>query len=87
MRKKQYESYLDAELEAAAMYEVLAEIEDNPERATIFRELVTAEMRHAARWAEKLGIDRPPLSHRRWGSRPELCSGPRVGSGLIGSFP
>lgn len=57
VRKKQYESYLDAELEAAAMYEVLAEIEDNPERATIFRELVAAEMRHAARWAEKLGIE------------------------------
>ncbi len=56
-RKKQYKRYLDSELEAAAMYDALAEMENDPERAAIFRELVAAEMRHAARWAEKLGID------------------------------
>ena len=56
-RAKQYREYLNAELEAAAIYGALADTEENDDRAQVFRDLVSAEMRHARRWAEKLGID------------------------------
>lgn len=56
-RKKRYQSYLKAELDAAAMYSVLADMEGDERRAQVFRRLVQAEMRHASRWAEKLGMD------------------------------
>ncbi len=56
-RSKQYREYLDAELEAAALYGALADTEADQTRAQVFRDLVAAEMRHASRWAEKLGID------------------------------
>lgn len=56
-RKAQYESYLKAELGAAAQYQAMSQIEKDPKRAEVFQRLVDAEMRHASRWADKLGID------------------------------
>lgn len=56
-RLKQYRDYLKAELEAAAMYRAMAEIEPDPAKSEVFTKLVEAEMRHASRWAEKLGMD------------------------------
>ncbi|MBI2873425.1 MAG: VIT1/CCC1 transporter family protein [Chloroflexi bacterium] len=56
-REAQYRRYLDSELEAAATYGALADAEKDPGRAAIFRRLAEWEMRHAAYWAEKLGID------------------------------
>ncbi len=55
--EKKYREYLKAELEAAAMYRALAEAEHDPSRAETFRSLMDAELRHASRWAEKLGLD------------------------------
>ena len=55
--QERYKRYLEAELEAAAMYRSMAEVESNPGRAQIFGRLAEAEMRHASRWAEKLGMD------------------------------
>ena len=52
-----YRAYLKAELEAAAMYRTLAEVDKGTFREEIFLELVEAELRHASRWAEKLGLD------------------------------
>jgi VIT1/CCC1 family predicted Fe2+/Mn2+ transporter len=52
-----YREYLNAELEAAAAYSAMAEAEKDPNRAKVFEKLVEAEMRHASRWAEKLGMD------------------------------
>jgi len=56
-RARQVREYLESEMEAAATYQALSQIELDPERAAIFMRLMQAEMRHAARWAEKLGID------------------------------
>jgi VIT1/CCC1 family predicted Fe2+/Mn2+ transporter len=56
-RQGQYREYLKSELEAAAVYSALADTEKDPGREEVFRKLVDAEMRHAARWAEKLGMD------------------------------
>ncbi len=52
-----YKVYLKSELEAAAMYRFMARAEKDSNRARIFENLVEAEMRHASRWAEKLGLD------------------------------
>jgi VIT1/CCC1 family predicted Fe2+/Mn2+ transporter len=48
---------LKGELETAALYEAMAGEEADSERADVFRKLAQAEMRHASRWAEKLGMD------------------------------
>ena len=58
---KRYRTYLDGELQAAAVYGALAESDTDPERAEVFRRLAQAEMRHASRWAQKLGIDTASL--------------------------
>ena len=55
-RDNRYRKYLRTELEAAAMYAALADIEDDTRRAEVFRKLVNAEIRHASRWAEKLKV-------------------------------
>ena len=68
-RRKQYQEYLDSELEAAAIYSALAETEPDPERAQIFRDLVGLEMRHASRWAEKLRIDPESIEPLRPGAK------------------
>lgn len=52
-----YKDYLKSELEAAAMYKFMARAEKDPNRAKVFENLIQAEMRHASRWAEKLGLD------------------------------
>ena len=52
-----YREYLKAELEAAAMYRALASAERDPDRAAAFTGLMDGELRHASRWAEKLGLD------------------------------
>lgn len=54
--RRRYEEYFNAELEAAAMYQVLADNDNSPERAEIFSQLMKSEMRHANLWAERLGI-------------------------------
>ncbi|HAL48523.1 MAG TPA: rubrerythrin family protein [Dehalococcoidia bacterium] len=67
--EKRYKGYLKAELEAAAMYGALADTEGDEYRSEAFRELVQAEMRHASRWAEKLGIDPTTLKPAGRGPR------------------
>lgn len=69
-RLKQYRRYLTAELEAAAMYRAMAEVEPDTAKAELFNRLVEAEMRHASRWAEKLGMD--PSELRPAGGRLKL---------------
>ncbi len=56
-RKARYKEFLKGELEAAAMYKSMAETERDSKRAEVFDRLAQAEMRHASRWAEKLGVD------------------------------
>jgi len=63
--RRRYQEYLKAELKAAGVYDTLAKIEKNSGRADVFRKLVAAEMRHAARWAERLGIDTDSLVPER----------------------
>ena len=41
------------------MYTALANVERDPERAQIFNELAEAELRHATKWGDLVGDDRP----------------------------
>ena len=61
-RISKYRMYLAGELEAAATYQTMADVEKDSHRAEVFRRLVEAEMRHAARWAQELGIDPATLA-------------------------
>ena len=67
--KTKYRMYLKGELEAAAMYGAMADVERDTDRADAFRHLVEAEMRHASKWAQKLGMDPESLKPPRWGLR------------------
>ena len=51
------------------MYRAMAEIDKDSGRADIFRRLVDAEIRHASRWAERLGMDPSELEPRSGGLR------------------
>ena len=63
--KARYEEYLEAELEAAAVYRVLADAEEDEGRRDIFEELRASEMKHAGRWAEKLGMSAAEVEPQR----------------------
>ena len=67
-----YRRYLDAELEAVALYSGLADAEKDTRRAAAFRELAGMEERHANRWAEKLGLTPADLEGYRPGFRIRL---------------
>lgn len=68
-RRSTYRSYLKGELEAAATYRALARVEGDTDKGKAFRQLAQSEMRHAARWAEKLGMDPASISPAREGLR------------------
>ena len=55
--QERYRRYLQGELQGAAIYQALAEVERDPERAEVFGNLAQAEMRHARNWARKMGLD------------------------------
>ena len=60
--RARYRRYLKSELEAAATYGALAQVERDAGRADVFERLAQAEMRHASRWAERLGMDPSKLA-------------------------
>ena len=62
--RARYEEYLEAELEAAAVYRVLADAEEDEGRRQIFEELRASEIKHAGRWAEKLGMSAAEVEPR-----------------------
>ena len=61
--------YLEAELEAVALYTALADVEKEPDRAAVFRRLADMEVSHAERWAQKLGLASDDLHAYRSGLR------------------
>lgn len=64
-RLKRYQNYLETELEAAVMYSALAEADPDPERKEVFNKLVDAELSHAERWAQKLGMGEVGLQPKK----------------------
>ena len=64
------------------MYAALADVENDSGRADIFRKLEDAELRHAGRWAEKLGLDPSHLEPASLSFRGRLM---RLGARLFGT--
>lgn len=67
-----YRRYLKGELEGAAKYQMLADVERDPTRRDVFQRLARAEMRHAIGWAQKMGVDAAGL--RPAGASPSLLA-------------
>lgn len=57
--RERFLGYLHNELESVTLYNSMAEIEKDPERTRLFRNLAQAETRHVRVWARKLGIEDP----------------------------
>ena len=64
--RKRYLKHLDAEIEAASMYSILAEYDSNEVRADIFNQLAQSEIKHANHWAELLGLDNSTLTLKKY---------------------
>lgn len=50
-----YREHLREELDGAYLYRVLADVEESPQLAELYRRLAAAEERHAGFWRERLG--------------------------------
>lgn len=79
---RRYRAYLEAELKAAGLFQVLSEAEDDASREEVFHLLIEGKLRHAATWAERLGIDQGNLEPRRGGVRQRLV---KLGARLFGT--
>ncbi len=73
--KARYREYLKGELEAASLYNALADAEREDKRAEIFRELALTEMRHAAHWADRIGVSKEGLKPAATTLRIRLLAG------------
>lgn len=63
------------EVNSAALYRILAELEPQPHLAEVYRRLASVEERHARLWAQKLGSGEQPVALPRPGWQPRLLGG------------
>jgi rubrerythrin len=68
---KRYRENLQNEIDSAALYRALAEIEAQPPLGQVYRRLAETEEGHAVFWEEKLRADGQAIPTRRpsWRSR------------------
>jgi VIT1/CCC1 family predicted Fe2+/Mn2+ transporter len=80
-----YRANWQDEIESAALYGALAEIEAQPSLAEVYRRLAEAEERHAAFWAERLRAAGQPAPPRRpgWRTRTMIWLARRFGPQFI----
>ncbi len=77
--------YFQDEIEAAAVYGALAEVEQQPEISEIYRRMAAVERQHADHWAEQLktaGQPRPP-ERLGWRTRVLIALARRFGPELV----
>lgn len=75
---------LQTEIDTAAMYLTLAELEPNQELAGVYRRLAAAEGRHAENWREKLGAaGEPAPDSPGWRARTLMWMARRMGPGWV----
>ena len=63
--RNRYTANIQGEVDSAALYRALAEVEPNPQLAEIYRKLSAVEEEHVAFWGrqmEKLGLNAPSLT-------------------------
>lgn len=83
--RERYRTNLQAEIDGAALYRALAEIEAGGELAPVYTRMAESEERHAEIWRDKLresgAADVP--SHPGWRTRALIALAHRFGPGLI----
>ncbi|MBM3946926.1 MAG: rubrerythrin family protein, partial [SAR202 cluster bacterium] len=52
---ERFKTYLKSELEGSGLFTMLSELEKDPARQQLFRDLAQNELKHASHWAERLG--------------------------------
>lgn len=82
---KRWRQNLKEELEGAALYRALADMETDQERRSLFGELADAEDRHARFWRERLASSGAPMPAFRASIRSRLLIGlaRRFGPGFV----
>jgi VIT1/CCC1 family predicted Fe2+/Mn2+ transporter len=80
-----YLSNRQKEIDGAALYRALAEIEQQPQMAEIYKRLAASEEKHAAAWDRKLEELKVALPPRRpsWRARTMISLGRRFGAQFI----
>jgi VIT1/CCC1 family predicted Fe2+/Mn2+ transporter len=73
------------EIDSAALYRALADVEDDPRLAGVFRRLAAAEEEHAGFWEERLRAAGVPVPARRpgWRTRLLIAVARRFGTPLV----
>jgi VIT1/CCC1 family predicted Fe2+/Mn2+ transporter len=81
----QYLASWQDEIESAALYRVLAEVESQEQLAEVYRRLAATEEEHAVFWEEKLRAAGKPLPQRRigWRTRMLMWLARRFGPGFV----
>lgn len=82
---KQTLTFIQDELDGASLYQVLAELENDPRIAEVYRRMAATEVRHAEIWTARLkeaGVS-PPRYRPTWRTRVMIWLARRFGSGLI----
>jgi vacuolar iron transporter family protein len=67
-----YRANLQGEVDSAAMYRAMADLESQPERADVYRRLAAVEENHASFWLKRLADMNAPRSEPRPGWRTRL---------------
>jgi vacuolar iron transporter family protein len=82
---KQSLASLQDELDGAALYQALADQEQDPKIAEVYRRMAATERRHAATWTERLkeaGVA-VPEHHLSWRTRTMVWLSRRFGAGFV----
>src|SRR5690242_14782395 len=72
---KRYEANLQGEVDGAALYHSLAELEEQPELARLYRRLAETEERHGELWRSRLTEAGRDVSHLRPSLRVRILTG------------
>jgi hypothetical protein len=73
------------EIDSVALYDALADLEDDPRLVDVYRRLAAAEASHAAFWEAKLRAGGAPVPQRRpgWRARLLITLARRFGTQLV----
>jgi len=80
-----YRANLQGEIDGAAMYRAMADLEPQSERAEVYRRLAAVESIHASHWVQRLADLGAPLREPRptWRTRLLILIAKRFGPGVV----
>ena len=83
--RQRYMRNLQGEIDGAALYQTLADLEDDPSLAAVYRRMAETEARHAQVWRDKLresGVSDLPTAPG-WRTNTLIMLAQRFGPGLV----